>query len=261
MGKTLDFTRRGSDGQLNGISLASAKIPVPQLPKFLQAVNLGNNLRGCYFVDDVPKRDFFYYDLAWMKIPEGFAHVNYKFEVSKDANGAEKIKLNVSTPKAGMTAKMDLLFPLVQLYDKAQVSEESHICNIFAAADVFGNGHPEGCSVPLMAHREEFIDPTTGGQLVKSKKRNFHLFRYEGQLRLNSADTTEAGGAMGVHYLVPFFLSERLVVYYRFDLNDAEAIKELYRSSQPNVYVQIVDPLTINDQKGIFVTTKVAWQR
>jgi hypothetical protein len=259
MGNTLDFTRRANDGKLNGISLASTKINVPKLPKFLQAVQLGANLRGCYFVDNIPKKDFFYYDLAWMKIPEGFSYVDYKFETSKNADGSDNVALKVSEPKAGMTATQDLLFPLVQLYDKADVQTESHICNVFAEVTTMGKGHPEGCLLELMAHRTEYVNPQTGGEKGKKSMNSFHLFAYNGALRLSSNDASEGGETIGQHYLVPFILSERQVVYFAFQLNDTIAVNELYKSLQTNGYFQAVDPLTINDQKGIFVTPKVIW--
>ncbi len=240
MSNVIDLTRR-FDGNLNEISLNTVKVNNGKLAKtnadYLQEVHLGSNLSACYFKGDFTNgRDSFYYDMAWLKIPAGFQYVDY------EANGSSIVSTDTRAPLS-----TPILTPLLMLFDETEVNEESHICDLIILTET----NPLGCSLTTKLHSQRVLDPN-GFKSIAYGNKPFILFYYNGPLRINPADPNPKGETRdGGYYLIPLHLSEKIIVYYCFDVSK---LQQVYDDATKGILLEIASPLAINDEKGIFVT-------
>jgi hypothetical protein len=249
----VDLTRR-SDGKLNGVSLQSIKVQgvTPSLPSYLQEVNLGANMRAAYFTEGVPvDKDFFYYNLVWMKIPTGFNYVKF----SKDeATGDIVIGETIPT-------EMDIIAPIMLLFERDNVDGFFHICDMHG----LGAGGQNGCSVLVTSYTQTAALSTTA--LIREANppaKPFYMFNYTGELRMTLVDENgkiKIEQIEGNYYLFPLMLSDKTVVYYAINGEDSDMLRILYEDAilPQKKYVDVDFPLTMNDKLGVFVTSQVKW--
>lgn len=253
MSNIIDLTR-SFDGELNGISLGSAKInrDTPILPSYLQEINLGD-IRAAYFTEGLPpNQDFFYYNLVWMKIPAGFDYVKY----THNLDGSITLGENIATPD-------NILTPILLLFNDAGVPINHHICSKFHPINTMGVGGQNGCSGLLTSFKKSAASPHLGTQSDNIPQKPFFLFRYQGNLRMTV--TTQHGSSKAVdkdtlYYLLPMMLSDKTVVYYAVGANDLEVLKIVFDNALAFTYAEVDEPLTMNDAMGIFVTGKIKFQ-
>lgn len=271
MSNMVDLTKR-LDGKLNSISLQTATMRnSPGVPLFLKQASLGQGLRACYFKDGAENIEDCYYDLAWLKIPEGFTYLEYQAIFDSNHKLQEVRILNNEMPNVDNKnnpnrTNNDLLTPLLLLYETDSVSVDNHICANSPPLMPFGRpGTNEGCAAQLSAIRYAPLQLRTNNP--PNINYPFYLFRFKGRLRILPTDRGEYDedkvyheGITGVYYLAPLILSDRLVVYHVFTDNDPEVLKAHYEAAANNKYAEIELPLVHNDEKGIFVTTELTWR-
>jgi hypothetical protein len=249
----VDLTKR-SDGKLNGVSLKSIKVQevASTLPSYLQEVNLGANMRAAYFTEGVPAdKDFFYYNLIWMKIPTGFNYVKY----SRDETSGD-ILIEGTIP-----TEADIIAPILVLFEKDDVDDLLHICDTYD----LGPGGQNGCSILVGSYAQTAaIKAKTSSVNANTPEKPFYLFNYNGELRMASVD--KKGKIVieekkGNYYLFPLMLSDKTVVFYAINGDDPDVLKILYDDATlpRKKYVDVDFPLTMNDALGVFVTSQVKW--
>lgn len=269
MSNMVDLTKR-LDGKLNSISLQTATMRnSPGVPLFLKQASLGQGLRACYFKDGAENIEDCYYDLAWLKIPEGFTYLEYQAIFDSNHKLQEVRILNNETPNIDNEddpnrTNNDLLTPLLLLYqtDSAPPPANFNYC-------VGRPGSSEACAAQVSAIRDSPLQLRMSKRLTSTINHPypFYLFRFTGYLRTlptqgggNDENGVYHEGVKGVYYLTPLILSDRLVVYHVFTDNDPEVLKAHYEAAANNKYAEIELPLVHNDEKGIFVTTELTWR-
>jgi hypothetical protein len=258
-GEVKDLTKRS--GKLTAVSASGIELDAATMPDpFLSEAWVGNSMKCCYFSHNftiskvASEYDF---EIGLIRIPEGFQFVEYCADGNAVPNWANKkapitktiyshILMNIRQPNSG-------------------ISKAFHICENEATDGQTGetlNLHdktPQGCSHSLRSA----YDP----------QYPFLLFYYSGQIYFSDSDlTTKEVTELPTKgwYLVPFALSERIIVYYVIpeDVSGGdehlEKLDLLYKNL-PSYYnketgeypVGLTERLQLNDKLGIFVTRSI----
>ena len=230
-----------------------------QHSKFLKEVDLGNNIHACYFKTiEISEMDLtkVFYELAWLRIPEGFQYVYHKIENDK------VVITNIDPPLT-----KGLLSPLLLLQNKPIAKKQFHLCLNRKPAVQHS---PDGSPIPQSYDRQ--IDPKYGcfvqiGTIIFISKINILVAQNSLNISSSRADYKRADNPVerlrGTYFFIPLIISERVVVYCVIKTN-AEGTKNVNKMTEfyqklkaGETDIDAVSPIMYDDIMGIFITTAI----
>ena len=228
--------------------------------KFLTEVNLGSNIHACYFTSPekiLPDNTSVYYELAWLRIPEGFQYVYHKIDNDK------VVITNVDPPLT-----KGLLAPLLLWQIKKIAKKKFHLCMNRDPAVQYSPR--DGSPIPQSYDRK--IDPQYG--CVQSYGLNIFIGNINLPVAKNILSSThpqinfkKSDNAVeklrGTYFFIPLIISERVVVYYAIKTNadgkkNISKLTEFYQKLKAGeTDIDAVSPIMYDDIMGIFITTAI----
>ncbi len=234
---------------------------------FLTEVDLGNNLHACYFNEtDMLEKDLgqAYYELAWLRIPDGFRYVNYEIDEEDNVIVKEDMK---ATPLT-----YGLLAPLMLLSSQKIVKKGFHFCEVRPQPKA-----PDGSPIPT-----PYDYPKRGSAnecviilavINYQGKKTFPVFYYNGNIRnttrTKTSDTSKHRMSSTIEvkhdkfFLIPLIVSERIVVYYVIKAevnkkNISKKLTEVYKKLKEGKNgADVKNHLVYNDKEGIYTTNTI----
>ena len=239
--------------------------------KFLTEVKLTEDIHACFFnVERTPKKKLtkVYYELGWLRIPEGFQHVNYKIEKDK-----------VVSIEIGSPLSQGLLAPLLLLQNKKIKKAYFHFCS--AREPAVHYSPRDGSPIP-----QSYNSFPSGGGCGQIITNSAGAMAFASSIKINpiSTNQTSPSSAMpnsyaasqqevnkhfdnkvfelpaGTNFFIPFTVSERVVCYYFIETNaegkNIDKLVELNKNLKAGLnQIDFADTLVYHDELGIFITT------